>query len=462
MIDIVGYGREKLRLYEVRSLIYHSEYVKEEFPSLYQLVEQNMDKVRALDMQLIEQLPEHDLRIVDNIFSEIILRCKNEWEGSPVPYEELEGENTIPCTLCNAATKKVYYIKNKLSNKVVNVGSTCIDQFLIDEQLAGKTKSQLRREGEQAKRLTIINDFFPGIKRRLEKWDEELDKQEVLIPNNLAIPYQNIGNDLMDSLQSYINKNCGEEIFAQIEKGLEDQTKFIEEFRRYSTEHINDKFVVTRKVANWLKKHGDLKTLEQLKESGYISYSTASNIYEPEFILQVVREISVYFAEQSINIVGTDADEKGIVLQPLNRNDISFICKYKAFLQMFGWIIFGEKPKAAISPYNVVYISDPYNQRSFDQLVQLMKGVLEKHIIKIDLSYYFEQDHDMYLYDTREKMYLSVNRREFVKKFKTLLLKPQVVEEVTNYVDDLIKQGHRMLTRDDLRELRKQATEFER
>lgn len=462
MIDLVGIGREKLRSYEVRSLIYYSEYVKEEFPTLFEFVQEHISNVRAIDLDLIEQLPEQDLRIIDNIFSEIIIRCKNEWEGSPVPYEELEGSNSIPCSLCNAATKKVYYIKNKVSNKIVNVGSTCIDQFLIDEKLAGKSKAQLRRDGEKAKRLTVINDRFPGIKRRLEKWNDELSDHDVLIPNIFAIPYQDLGNELMEAFQSFINNNCGEEVFEQIEQGLSDQHKFVEEFKKYTLEHINDKYIVTKKMVKWLLNHGDIKTLESLKESGYVTYSNAPYIHEPEFILKMVQEISPFFEEQHITILGTDQDERGVILRPLKGTDISFICKFKVFFDVFGWIIFGEKQKAAVSTFNVVYVSEPYNQRSLDNLVAMMKEELDNHIVKIDTRFYYEQDHELDLLDTRTEKYLSVNRREFIKKFKTVLVKPAIKDQITVYVDDLVKQGHKTLTWEDLLELRDQTKQFKR
>ncbi|AYK05306.1 hypothetical protein [Brevibacillus laterosporus] len=461
MIEIDGtFGRQKLKDYEVRSLFFYSEYVKEEFPNIYQLVEEHQSNTRAIEMSIIEQLPAEDLRIVDNIISDIIIRCKNEWEGSPVPYEEIEGKDSIPCSLCNAPTKKIYHIKNTLSNRIINVGSTCIDQFLMDDKLAGKTKAQLRKEGERAKRLTYINEKFPGIKQLLERWDDELQKYDVLLPNILSRPYQDIGDEVRYQFQSYIDGNYQEEVFRDIEYGLQQQENFIEEFRKYNSEHMNNKFVVTSKIVLWLKKHGDLKTLEELKESGYVSYNTAANIHEPEFILKIIQEVSHFFTEQKITILGTDQDSGGIILQITIGQDIQLVCKFKSFLNHFRWIVFNERQFVAVNLYNILYFSEPYNQRSFDLLIEKIKDQLNDCLINLNLTYYHQQDHDLDLYDKRIEKYLTVDRKDFIKQFKTLLIKPENTDDIIDYVDELVRQGRKYQTWDDLKSLRELSYKY--
>ncbi|QDX92461.1 hypothetical protein EEL32_10120 [Brevibacillus laterosporus] len=97
----------------------------------------------------------------------------------------------------------------------------------MDDKLAGKTKAQLRKEGERAKRLTYSNEKFPGIKQLLESWDDELQRYDVLLPNILSRPYQDIGDDVRYQFQSYIEGKYQEEVFRDIEFGLQQQEAFI-------------------------------------------------------------------------------------------------------------------------------------------------------------------------------------------------------------------------------------------
>lgn len=439
-----------------RSLLCHSESIKL-YPTLYRFIVENEDITEEL---MREKLSDEDINTIEHLMPDIFKTCQDEWksdETKPYPLEILDGKQRIPCSICNTPNKEIYYITNKISGRKLNVGSTCINYFLIDSMLNGKTKGQIKKEAIRLQKLSVLNQRYPGIGDIINGWTDELHKFDVLIPKSMEEPYVQFGEEVRKMYNDYLDgKEIPIEIFAEY---LQKQQQFLSEMKQYNEIHKNKKFVVTRKIINWLNRTNQSAILEKLKETGYITYPLAPNILEQNFIESLLPEINEHLSPMNATIIGTDEDTKSFIIKPFEHLDIKLSLKYEKYLDLFGWKLFGEQQKGALNLYNIFYVSRVYDNES--RLIILRE--LNKKVSRFNISLRFEGKYDYLAFneidivDRKSDKVMVAKLNEFTEEFKHLAfgLGNKPISEIVTYFN---RPEHKKYSVRELRDIRSSSS----
>lgn len=114
--------------------------------------------------------------------------CK-EWEM----VDLIDDNKPLECSLCGQKdTKKKYYIKNKLNGTVLNVGSTCINNFDDISGIDGKSRQEIEKEWKIRNRDKYLNEKYPGIISKIDNWSKNINQIPTIIKGNFEKEYFSI------------------------------------------------------------------------------------------------------------------------------------------------------------------------------------------------------------------------------------------------------------------------------
>jgi hypothetical protein len=448
-----GWRLERVKITKKqRNLMLYSQIIHE-YPWLYQLLI-NHEKI---DLEVVPVEFHNEFQFV---VPYILKQCAEEWKGSEQvlhPIEDL-GDDRKPCSLCGTPNRYIYYIQNRLNGNTLNVGSDCVEEFVdIDFLKDGKSKGQLLREAKKIRRRTIINKHIPGIEKTINTWESQLTQYHVLIPLSIEQPYMKAGNTLRDLYEGYLEEKYDETIFTEISQLISKKQTFVSEMEAYQQMYIGDKLIATPKMASWLERFGDLQTLSWLKEDGRVTSRSISRILEPSFIETILPDVSDLFDQIQIELADLDLENMAYILIPRMFQDgripIKLFCKVQKILDYYGVTLFGGKSRFAFDLNNIVKISDIYDEKSHDRLIEELKEVTKQSSVGISIhqDYYSMQEID--LIDKHTNLILPFDLKTFIQEFKGLafrLPKPTLYD-LEQYVKQL---PGRRYTRKELNDIR--------
>jgi len=451
-----------------RSLIVNSVSSKKEFQFIYGFsVKHLTSRAKEID-EALELLNEEEIIILNDMLQGVINLCKDEWVGDYNPVEIINDDSLRKvCSLCGQKNNKwVFNIRNKINNNKMNVGSSCIGEFPSIELQKGKTRSMLEKEAMRKSLLQDLTLKFPGIEKVVVNWEKEVDRYEIMIPYEIEEPYQRIGIELKGIYDEYLIGSKDENIYKEIEEYLTKRKDFISAMEEYVKEHRESEYIVTNKIVKWLKEHGKNQTIETLKQTGYVTYDTASVIHEPDFLLKVADDMNFIFTDTEIEIIDLDFEMKGFVIKPLKKNDFNLICPFDRFIGNYTWVLFGENGHAKFSMQNIFKSTKIYDRKSVDIIVNdLIYRINDAHI---SLSLYESSLNDYYelnqldIYDNNTKKVTVTNLMNFLQEFKIYAfgIKEVDMDDIRSYLSNLNPSMYKVYTPKQLRELREAGREI--
>lgn len=461
-IKVAAHIRNLLLDQKNRSLIVNSVSSEKEFHFIYNFSVKHLgSKAREIDDALFS-LNTEEITILNDMLQGVIKLCKDEWVGDQNPVEIINDDSLRKiCSLCGQKNNKwVFNIKNRLNGNKMNVGSSCIDEFPSIELRRGKTRSMLENEALKKSRLQELTVEFPGIENIVLNWSKEVGQFEVLIPDEIDEQFQELGNELKGIYDDFIANKKDSELFSKINLILESRKGFISSMREYEEEHRDKEYIVTRKIVNWLKRHGKDQAIKILKQTGYVTYSTVSGIHEPEFLLKIAQNMNLMFDDTEIEIIDLDHEMKGFVVKPLKRFELKLICPFDSFLSNFSWVLFGENSHARYNVTNVFKSAKIYGRKSVEMVADDLRYRVNNSQISISL---YDSSYNDYLdlneidiYDKKTKKVTVLNLMNFLEKFKVYAFGIEEVDvaEIRWYLEHLDKSKYRVHTPKELRQLR--------
>lgn len=462
LIKVTNHIRGLLLDQKNRSLIVNSVSSEKEFHFIYNFSVKHLNsKAKEID-DALDLLSTEEITILNDMLQGVINLCKDEWVGDRNPVDIIKDASLRRiCSLCGQKNNKwVYNIKNKFNRNQMNVGSTCIDEFPSIELQRGKTRSMLEKEALKKSRLQDLTIEFPGIENIVLNWSKEVDQFEVLIPSEIDNPFQELGIELKGIFDDFIAGKKDSELIGDIKLILENRKDFISSMREYEEGHRDNEYIVSRKMVNWLRRHGKDQTIETLKQTGYVTYKTVSGIHEPEFLLKIAKNMNLMFDNTEIEIIELDHEMKGFVIKPLKRMGLKLICPFDRFLGNFSWVLFGENNHARFSVTNIFKSSKIYGRKSVEMVANELRYRVNNSQLSISL---YDSSHNDYLdlneidiYDKKTKKVTVLNLMNFLEKFKIYAFGIVEVDmdEIRWYLERLDKSMYRIHTPEELRQLR--------
>ena len=110
------------------SLLLHSEEAKnnELYGNLFSVLTK-LDVLKAVRLEQLFELDEKAKAALTYNKKSLIDNVKQEWYTESVSAED--PNKSIRCGLCNTPNRYLFYIRNRLNNNRLNVGSSCMTKF---------------------------------------------------------------------------------------------------------------------------------------------------------------------------------------------------------------------------------------------------------------------------------------------------------------------------------------------
>ena len=197
------FGKETIIDTRAGRILLKSEIIKEkEYEWLKILLEESNDYT-VKTSQLANLEDKHQTFLTSSLYKNLYKNASDEWKIDHLD----DTEEKLECSLCGQKdTKKKFYIKNKINNTMLNVGSTCINNFMDIRDINGKTVAEVNKEWERQQRIKVLNDKYPGIIEKIDNWNKKIEEIPTIINGNSEYEFDRLYNQIQELYNKFIKK----------------------------------------------------------------------------------------------------------------------------------------------------------------------------------------------------------------------------------------------------------------
>ena len=374
-------------------------------------------------------------QIVNEMRSDLLNNSIDEWVTTKAPNNRLtldlgpNEEQWVKCQLCGTKNRYIHFIKNKLTNIVINVGSDCIEEFGEIGRTAQKDKRNLVSNQLKNRRLMQLLETVPNAKSRVEKWNQFLVRIDIVLPDRIETPYIKLGKKAEKLFKSILSKNQNEKEVQELRKVFLKQNKFKEKIINYVNINKNRTFVMTREIDSWIKinKASDYARIREIVKGigkGFITAEIAYEINEPRFLETMANEYNKNIDNNIMNI--EHITDNGFVVSVYPFFNIYLEITNRVFSKKYSTFAFGEKNTLDIE--FLLVNSHCYRSKDRDQIINELKkmlGYVDMKIVNID-----KRNNRIDIENLSPKKYIRFNLEKFIESNKhyIYLNKPYVLK----------------------------------
>lgn len=437
------FGKETIIDTRAGRILLESEIIKErEYEWLKELLEGSEDYTVKTN-QLADLEEKYQTFLTSSLYRNLYKNASDEWKIDHLD----DTEEKLECSLCGQKdTKKKFYIKNKINNKMLNVGSTCINNFMDIRDINGKTVAEVSKEWERQQRIKALNDKYPGIIEKIDNWNEKIEEIPTIIDRDSEYKFERLYNQIQELYNKFIKKKKVDLTIAnKINELVYDGENLLQGIYVDIDKKKNNDWYITKEIKEWcLNDREENKiVIDFLKTDGVITWRSACRIRENKFIKMVLEKLKKYFSNSNIQIIGFNESNKNFIINITDGNiytaRIDLECSYSNFMAEFGEIIFIEDRKNIDAKKFVLENSRIISENSIDISISNMKFLLSKSQRRI---YKWDTQYNEIIFYGENKKYIIVNAKKFINKFIELVfckrLKEIEIDDVNKYV---IKNG---------------------
>lgn len=415
------------------SLLLNSEEPKNEL--LYGNLFFVLNNIQGLKAVSLEQLDKLNLNTHANAAltynkKSLMSNVNAEWY---VESESAEDENKqARCGLCNTPNKYLFYIRNRINNKRLNVGSSCMKKFPSIEGYShykNEMNKTIRTQQSIARR-TKFHEHFPNVQEILDSTSFYFDNLPILLPNTLYFPLRENVRTLRIIYRDYVNS--GKKPFDSIKDSFELFSEYLSQFHQLKSNADN---VVRKNVGRYLIcKRDELDWLIDNKKFDLITKMTLNNgFYTPEVAQRMTyyKFLQRFFkrfcnANKYPHIHFTNINNEGDQFKLSIENHgcvFLYIINIKKFMMNIGYkCIFEDNYSFECSElfqYASIAISQHNMQNIFD--------IIEDKLVKF--GYYILVDdttHDIYIYKKSDKSIKEFTLQKFINFYSLYAIQKSI------------------------------------
>lgn len=307
---------------------------------------------------------------------------RSEWklrkELPLITNKSLDRKKWKKCSLCYTPNKHEYYILNKLSGKIINVGGECVKNFLGDE--IGSISSHVLKNPEAAILYEKLQNEFPIIKDILFNDKIYLSQSEYILPSLLSEKFEKKRKRISKILNNYLNKkveSLDRDLFNSELKKYVNIKKEIEDFKFKSRKEIWSCPLSLAREIKMIQKENYTKIINSIeRNNGRISFSIAPMIQVESFLKLFMKEFNQLNSDK-IKITGYSIGR--ITFNYIDSNNIlSFTISSGDFINFFSKEVFSIR-KVSIETFTRenYYKFTPENSITIRLLEQISEIYLE-------------------------------------------------------------------------------------
>lgn len=196
-----------------------------------------------------------------------------------VEAESAEDEDKqARCGLCNTPNKYLFYIRNRLNNKRLNVGSSCMKKFPSIEGYSHykNEMNKTMRTQQSIARRTKFHEYFPNVQDILDSSSFYFENLPILLPNTLYFPLKENVKSLRLIYRDYVN--TGRKPFNSPKDSFKLFAEYVDQFNQlrsktdtFVRKNIGKYLICRRDEIDWLtnNKKSDLVTIMTLNNGCY-------------------------------------------------------------------------------------------------------------------------------------------------------------------------------------------------
>ncbi|MFZ7947259.1 MULTISPECIES: hypothetical protein [Bacillaceae] len=442
------------------SKLLHSETIKHsDLPWLIELLEDKKG-LKYSDLDTTQS------QLIKEMRSDLLMNSTEEWIVTKVPNSNqltLDlGQNEQEwkkCQLCGTKNRYIHFIKNKISNVVINVGSECIEEFGDIGRNALKDRRKLVSNQIKNKRLLKLLEIVPKAKSRIEHWNRFLDELDIVLPSNIEDPYIKLGKNAEKVFKSILNKRQSQKEIQLLRNIFLKQEKLGGKIKQYVDSNINQTFVMTKEIDYWLKRnkpsdYSRIKGFVKGTGNGFITSEVLYEINEPIFLEKLAHQYNKNINSNLMRI--EKITDSGFVISVYPFFHISLEISNRLFSKKYGSFAFEKRAE-----FDIEYLlnNSRYYQRSNQEnLINEFKIALRNIEMKIEtidaknkridikclpLNKYFRFDLEKFIENFKKHLYsnsysklqseiLKNNNAFNEKEYKNLIKREKEIKEAYN------------------------------
>lgn len=404
------------------------------------------EQVKCFDNIAMSALTYNKKSLIDTVIQE--------WYAERVTEED--PNKKVKCGLCNTPNKYLYYIRNRLNGKVLNVGSSCITKFPGIEGYT-EQKLQLSNIMKNQRIINRRNEFhlhFPNIDTIILECEKYNDSLPIAIPFDLQedldstiIRIRKIYNMYVESGKKPFKSNANS--FELFEINYNHYETIKRKIDNFVNENISIPFICKRREILWLKRNSKLQVLKSIqKNNGLYTIETIGMIYSYKFIKdnwdmilkhQVTKNIFIEDLRESTNYLKISFQKFGydypLTGKILFRDFMKNIGAFSLFKKEYRY---NDKDILLIAKFD-------YTTNNFQSIFNFIFNMMEE----LRCVFLFDYDKNkIILYRKKDKAVRFLMPEKFMKAYLAHILDSD--DKIKNFLSNLVnKPATKWMTYDE-------------
>lgn len=396
------------------SLLRNSEEIKN--TDLYGNLFNTLSQIVELEAVTLNELIEYGLdnkgvTILTHTKGKLINDITHEWYVESKSAED--PDKKIRCGLCNTPNRYLFYIRNRLSNVQLNIGSSCMRKFSeIDGYANHKYElGQIQRNQRERARWLQFHDKFPVAESIIDSANFYFDNLPILLPYKIYFPLEESVHLLHIIHVQYVKygktpNNIQKDPFELFEETINKYNRLKVKADDFIKNNLNKHFICKRPEIDWMKQNKKDNLLKKISlNNGFYTIDSLGEIASVRFINQNFNVFSNKMPINSICLIRPKDEHSSLHFTIKQGNEYLYSISIKRFMKQIG----------AKCIFDNAYVIDEQELFKISKIVMSNKALeYIAESLKTDLD---KIRYALLIDDYSENVYLYHKFRKDIKEF---------------------------------------------
>lgn len=278
------------------------------------------------------------LNISGEVLGQLIKICQSEWVLVKEMTRQKDGNDPheVKCDLCDQPNlERLFFVKNKITNKIMCIGSTCVEEYGVKKVDAKLSFNKYLVENYIAENLPNLNLFLENNRKLSSKFS--------LISTHYLRKWENQIDILKKAKETSI-KRPDASTFSELKNEWEHTLKLENEIEMYLSRISHQELFPKKEIVEWINKCDEKETLQKLirANGGLIGKNSFSRIWEFNYIQMLLNKIQKNNGWIDITNLNKNSVQVKFKLVELRAFSATLTLNIKGFLETFTEFIFDE------------------------------------------------------------------------------------------------------------------------
>lgn len=332
-------SRDEISLLKSSDEIKNTDLYGNLYHTLLQIIELeavtlNKLKEYGLDNTGVTVLTHNKGKLIDDI--------THEWYVESKSAED--PDKKIRCGLCNTPNRYLFYIRNRLNNAQLNVGSSCMKKFPEIEGYANHKYElgKIQRNQRERARWLQFHEKFPEAENIIDSANFYFDNLPILLPYKIYFHLEESVRLLHVVHIQYIKygqtpKEFQKNPFVLFDETINNYNKLKIKADDFIKNNIDTPFICKRSEIDWMIKNKNEQLLKKISlNNGVYTIDTLSEIFSISFINQHLDLFIKRMQSKFINLIRPKDENSSLYFVIKQGNEYLYNTSTKKFMKQIG------------------------------------------------------------------------------------------------------------------------------